>query len=218
MRAAVITAIYDDYDELKPALQQDGDDEVDFVCVSDVAQDKSLGWRIVHESRVGVHPNRAAKSAKMCPWRYTDAGASVWVDASFRITSPRFVQEVLAYANPLAQFRHPWRDCIFEEAEESLQLAKYADEHVAIQWQVAAYQLANHPEHWGLWAGGVVAREHTWMMHQLGSAWLEECTKFSYQDQISEALVLRMLGLRPTELPGDHFHNPWLAYEGSGRH
>lgn len=219
MRATVLTAIYDSYDELKPTCPQDID--VDWICVTDDAslasgaQDRR-GWTIAYEPRHGVHPNRAAKTPKMLPWRYTDTPCSVWVDASYGVTSQTFVSDVLAIADPIAQFVHPWRSCIYDEADASVVLAKYDGEPILEQMPV--YLAEGHPAHWGLWATGVIARWHTDDIKDFGYRWLGDNVRFSFQDQLSEPPALRAFGLRPTALPGDHMVNPWLAFRPSVRH
>lgn len=212
---AVITAIYDGFDTLKPVLAQDGLD-VDWVLVTDQVPADPLGWRVVHDPQPGTSPSRAAKNAKFRPWEYTDAPMSVYLDASFRITSPSFAAEAVALADPIAQFAHPWRDCIYDEAAASVTLPKYAGQPVTEQ--AACYRAAGHPAHWGLWASGVIARRHVPEVMALGDLWTRQTDMWTLQCQISEPYVLRVLGLRPAPLPGDHFTNPWLAYEGSGRH
>lgn len=219
---ALITAIYDSYDELKPTLPQKGVG-VDWVLVTDdeALKDTPMvrGWRVVYEPRPGVHPNRAAKHPKYEPWKYTDAAVSLWVDASFRVVSDRFAVEATAMltdGDPIAQFAHPWRDCLFAEAKESAELVKYASEPVTEQAE--AYRMAGHPDNWGLWATGVIGRRHTEPVRRLGERWLAETYRWSFQDQISQPYVLRETGLRPQAWPGSHLVTPWLAYEGSGRH
>jgi hypothetical protein len=215
---AILTAIYDSYDELKPVLPQAGLD-VEWICVHDGNPPDAQGWTLVHEPRPDVHPNRAAKHPKYEPWRYTDAPVSLWVDASFRIVSGRFAVEAtdgLTDEEPIAQFVHPWRDCLFAEAQESAGLAKYAGEPVLEQAE--SYRAAGHPENWGLWATGVIARQHTEAVRKMGWLWLAETYRWSFQDQISQPFALREKGLRPQAFPGSHLATPWLAYEGSGRH
>jgi hypothetical protein len=219
---AIVTAIYDGYDELKPVLPQAGLD-VEWVCVTDGAPlpdaEAARGWSMVCEPRPGVHPNRAAKHPKYEPWKYTDAPVSLWVDASFRVVSERFAVEAtagLTDEEPIAQFQHPWRDCLFSEAKESAGLAKYAGEPVLEQAE--SYRQAGHPEGWGLWATGVIARRHTEAVRRMGWLWLAETYRWSFQDQISQPFALREKGLRPLALPGNHLATPWLAYEGSARH
>ncbi|MCW6003852.1 DUF616 domain-containing protein [Micromonospora sp. CPCC 205371] len=218
--AAVLSAIYDRYDTLKPVLPQNGMD-VEWVLVTDDealyrGDADPLGWQIVYEPHPGLHPNRAAKHPKMLPVDYTAAEQSVWVDASFAVVSPTFVADVLGHADPLAQFVHPWRGCLHDEAFASAPIPKYVGEPIAEQ--AAAYRRAGHPLEWGLWATGVIARQHTPEVVAWGKAWLAEVERWSFQDQISHPFVCRLHNLRPVPLPGTHLGNAWLAYQGSGRH
>lgn len=247
MRAAVLTALMDDYDTLKPVLPQD-DADVEWVCFTDSkgllaeaerrpvtkvgptgtiyaesAMIHPTGWEIIHYPRpTDVHPNRAAKAPKTMPRMFTGAPASVWLDASFRVVSPRFVVDTVTAAagseHGIAQFKHPWRDCFWDEANASVNLPKYGLEADTIHHQRRAYDDAGMPRHWGLWATGVIAREHRPDVLTWGLVWARQIAMHSYQDQISHPFSLWRAGLRPVDLPGDHFHNPWLVYEGSGRH
>src|SRR5262245_14312717 len=141
--------------------------DVDWVFVTDdegyVNGDRDpLGWSVVYRPRLGVHPCRAAKHPKMFPSEYTDAPHTVWIDGSFRVISPTFVSDVLQHArrwtSGFAQFRHPWRSCLYAEAVESLMLEKYISEREHITPQVDAYRRFGMPQDWGLWATGVIVR------------------------------------------------------------
>lgn len=216
-KVTIITAIYGDYDELKPVLPQEGID-VDWVCVTDRPRE-AHGWRIVVRPKSDFHPNVAAKEAKCCPFRYTDNQRSIWVDASFRVTSPRFALEALGALSgerPIAQYAHPSRNCIYMEALACFDQPKYAS--VPILSQVAAYHLAGHPRDWGLWAGGVIVRRHEREVCAFGEVWLNQIYRWGFQDQISEPYVLRKCGLCPQVLPGNVFDGRWLSYGGSSRH
>lgn len=213
--AAILTAIYDSYDTLKPVLYQEGVD-VEWICVTDDPNLHAPGWLVVYEPHPELHPNRAAKRPKMLPWEYTDAPSSVWIDASYRVVSPSFVSDVLAYASPIAQFVHPWRGCLYSEAEESARLRKYDGEPCLEQ--VASYRDEEFPVNQGLWATGVIARHHTSQIRFMSEVWHSEIQRWSFQDQLSHPYALWTAGLRPTSLPGTHLANRWLAYEGSGRH
>lgn len=212
---AIITAVYDGFDTVKPVLAQAGVD-VDWVLVTDTEPADSMGWRVVVEPRPAVPPNRAAKGAKFEPWKYTDAPASIWLDASFRVTSPDFAAAMLQHAKPIAQFTHPWRKCLYDEAIEIAALGM--DPEGVTAWQAARYREAGHPAGWGLWAAGVIARRHTAAVRRMGAAWAKEVEGGSARDQVSEPFVLRQAKLRPAALPGTFLANAWLTYEASGRH
>ncbi len=235
-RFAVVTAIYDAYDTVKPVMPQvdrtfgyEVQVPIDWVLVTDspttVSEAKAAGWRTVldrqHRFKQATghnHPNRLAKIPKLFPWRYTQADWSVWVDASFRITSPTFVGDVLEYARPIAQFRHPWRDCLYDEAAFSDTLPKYQHERMAMLQQAQRYRRQGFTDHWGLWATGVIARQHTHDVKEMSRWWAHEIDEGSYQDQVSHPWACATAGVRPVDLPGDHITNAWLKYEGSARH
>ncbi len=212
----ILTAITDGFDTLKDLPEQDVD--VEAICVTDNPDLTSGTWKVVYEPRSDVHPCRAAKRPKMCPWLYSDATSSVWVDASMRITSHRFVSDLLDLAEPVAQFKHPDRNCLYDEGRYSLTLGKYANEPLIEQ--MLRYREEGHPDHWGLWCAGVIARHHTPQVVAMNEAWLHECEHWSFQDQVSEPALLRRHRLRPRTLPGVYWkgQNPWLGFEGSARH
>jgi hypothetical protein len=213
MKACVLTAVYDNYDTLKELRAQDMQHEA--ICVTDTPDLESESWRIVYEPRSGVHPNRAAKRPKMMPWLYTDAEFVIWVDASFQIESASFVSDLVDF-RPLGQFDHWDRNCIYTEAAYCYDLAKYAGEPLADQ--AAYYRMLHHPAHWGLWATGLIVREWSPRIEAFGKAWLAENERWTYQDQVSEAPMLREFDLYPVTIPGTYSHNPWMQYRGSVRH
>lgn len=222
---AIITSITDGYETLKAIKPQFGVD-VEWVAYTDGKEDREPdhGWTVVGMRDDDFapadlrHPNRKAKIAKCLPWTMTEAPYSIWIDGAYRVTSPIFAMQALALATPIAQFIHPWRSCVYTEATESRNLARYVDQHEVIAAQAAEYEEIGHPPNWGLWATGVIVRKHTDDVKIMGEQWLSEIRRHSYQDQVSEPVVLRMCDLRPHALPGDHIQNPWLSYEGSARH
>lgn len=215
---AVITAIYGDYDTLKPPMKQTRD--VDWICVTDREREPN-GWRlIVRPAEDGYGEpcgnNIAAKKPKMLPWEFTQCRRSIWIDASFSVTSSLMAEDLMARAHPIAQFAHPDRDCVYEEGKFSKFMPKYA--HLPIEEQLANYRADGHPEHWGLWAAGIIAREHTDAVRRLGIEWMHQCEYWGIQDQISQAPMLRELGMRPVSIPGGVYSNPWCQYMGSPKH
>lgn len=212
---AIITAVYDNYDSLKPVFPQEGV-HVDWVLVTDKEPVDSLGWRVLVMPQPKLAPVRAAKRPKFLPWEYTEAPASIWVDAAFRITSSDLATGAMEYATPIAQFVHPDRDCLYQEGAEIIRLGMDPDGLAGPQME--RYREAGHSEHWGLWAAGVIARWHSGAVKNFGRLWAREVASGSHRDQVSEAFALAKSGLRPASLPGTHFHNPWMVHEPSTRH
>lgn len=210
MSVAVVTAVFGNYDSLKEPVPQSV--PADWICITDDGSLSSDIWKMEVHSHGTTHPRSRAKIPKFMPWLYTNADTTIWVDASAQVVSPTFVEEALAALGDasMAQFRHPWRDCIYEEAQASLPLAKY--EGLPILAQVESYRSKGHPEHWGLWATGVIARHHDETQKELGRRWAHHCYAWTYQDQLSEPFLLRELDVNIADLPHDLVANPWLRW------
>lgn len=216
MKIAIITANFGGYEELKPAMPQDGC-EARFICVTDDLKQEPNGWELVSPLISHEDPNLSGKHPKCMPWIYTTALCSVWVDASFRIVSRTMAVDLIERAHPIAQFAHPERDCIFEEAESSAQMERYRA--LPLAKQAEAYRRSGHPKHWGLWACGVIAADlRQSAVRGAFADWYNECLGWGVQDQVSQAYCLRAAGVRPASLPDSLYNNRWFRFEPSQRH
>jgi hypothetical protein len=199
MKPLVITACLGGYDTLRPQAAQDID--VDWLCVIEDHRAVPEPWVSHRVAASTEHPRLAAKVHKM--QHVGDGPDVIWIDANTEIVSPSFARRALsARRNGIAVWRHPQRDCIYAEAEASLRLApeKYSDQPLLAQ--VESYRAEGHPARAGLYACGTVA----WDWSQpaalaLGTAWLNECLRWSYQDQLSLPVVLRRAGIKPGIFP-----------------
>jgi hypothetical protein len=201
MSLAVYTAVAGGYDDLPPHPEIPG---VDFIAFAEPGTEPN-GWEvypIVADGR-GQHPRMVAKWYKLHPDAALDGeyDYSIWVDASHEITTEHFANHCLAALaeSDIAVYEHPWRDCIYDEAEASFDMPKYAG--LPIREQVASYRAEGYPEHGGLFACGTIARRHTADQAMLGAEWWDECQTWTYQDQLSFPVVCRRLGIVPAKFP-----------------
>jgi Protein of unknown function (DUF616) len=212
-KIAVYTAVTAGYDQLSvlPVIR-----DVDFILFSDddFSNRSTMGWKlrsIPHRSN-HLSPRMRAKWPKLQPHVFlSEYAASIWIDASHAIVSPTFVDEMMACADPsgFALHKHPSRDCIYDELVASEAYAKYDGQ--PMRAQVDHYREQGHPEHWGLWACGSMARIHMAKVNEVMDSWWAECLNWSYQDQLSLPTVMRRHGWRPQEFPHHQVHdNPWF--------
>ena len=184
MRLAAVCAIYGGYDLIPPVPE--GVD--DAVLITDVPV--RSGWRNLVEPS-DAHPRLAAKRPKARPDLYTDCDASLWIDGSIHVRDGAFVEHVRALLteHDLVLTDHPEdRDCLYEEAAHCHDWPKYREDPVLAQ--VADYRRMGMPEHFGLWAAGTIARQHTDRVRGFGDVWLAEMERWSIQDQVSLPYVL----------------------------
>lgn len=203
MSIAVVSSVYGGYDIPVSPVRQDV--ECDWILVSDRDYD-CHPWKVVVEPRPQLHPRLAAKVAKCRPDLYTDADITIWVDASFAITSPGFVSWCVEQLGDgeVAQIPHPQRRHITDEARVSATLPKYGG--LPVVEQAASYVAQGYPDGWGLWATGLIVYRGK---SRFGDAWLTEQMRFTYQDQLSEAPVLHRMGIRPVDMnPAVLFGHP----------
>lgn len=211
-RTAIYTAITGGYNILRPHPEIDGVEWIAFVDWNTPA----LGWEVRRiQTPAGMTPRRAAKYFKMRPdLVLPEYDRTIWIDGTVRVESPAFVEEAMSWTSGsgIAMFRHPERDDIWDEADVSLTMPKYMAEPIAAQ--VSHYLDCGFPHRSGLWCGGIIARQHTGLVKQLGEAWLAEVDRWSIQDQISLPYVLRELDIVPGAFPASLYENPWLAVTG----
>lgn len=213
MKVTVVSSIYGAYDYVKKPLEQSV--ECDYVLVTD--QDPGdCGWRVVVEPRPQCSPRLAAKVAKCLPWLYApDADVTIWIDGSATIIHPDFVAmclDALGDAD-MAQWVHPERDCIYTEADVSIDYGKYHDQNIANQ--VAAYRAQGYPAHAGLWATGCIVRHRASAeAREMSEEWLREQMRWTIQDQLSEPVLLSRFEPEIVPLPEGLWANRWLSFGG----
>ena len=233
MRVCVYTAIYGEYDDLKPPAPQSV--PTDFICYTDNPAMRPAGaWRVVYDQRLpDLHPRLRAKWFKTHPhllfpdgrppaWRYHAADprrlwhrydAVIWIDGSIRVTGAAFARDMAASLGPegTAFCRHPDRDCIYDEATASLRWAKYHGLPIAAQ--VESYRAEGYPAHHGLMACTVIVRDpRATQWHAIDEAWWQENLLWTYQDQLSLPVVLWRRHRQVGWIPGHLWRHPLFEW------
>lgn len=205
MTVTVLTAIFGQYDVVKPFVPQSVDTR--FVLVTDTRPHPSSKWEPIVCRDVNRMPRLAAKGPKLDPWTFVPKASSViWIDGSMEIISPTFVEEALDSTERLGQWDHPDRVCSYDEAAFSATLPKYKGQPLADQ--IRAYQADGFPENWGLWAAGLIVYKQP--NPSLTARWQQEIYRWGIQDQVSQPYALWKVGARPESLPYGLLSNPWI--------
>lgn len=212
---AIYTASFGGFDT-PPAQHACQTIPVTWHAYTDRPDDFGPPWQTVGDPP-SPYPRMTAKRYKCLPTDYLDSRYSIWIDANTEIISPTFAADVLASLHDgLALFKHPQRDCIYQEAEASLRLAPAKYRAEPIRQQIAHYLAQGWPRNAGLYACGTIGRDHHHpTVAAAGRAWYGECIRWSYQDQLSFPPVMADFGLEPGILPDcqigarRHFGNKW---------
>ena len=149
-------------------------------------------------------PVRTSKLVKLLAHRFVgEYETSIYLDNTVRLVRP--VSEIFALldqaASPMLCFRHPWRSCVYQEAE-AVKAAGY-DDAAVIDAQMDHYRSLGHPADAGLIAGSVLFRRHNdTVLQAVMEHWFHQVCLYSYRDQLSFNVVARMLGFAPDHLSG----------------
>ncbi|NEZ43520.1 glycosyltransferase domain-containing protein [Paenibacillus alvei] len=113
--------------------------------------------------------------------------------------------------HPIAIFKHPFRDCIYKEAEEVARL-KF-DYAPVIEQQLEAYRKADYPQDNGLVASGLMFCSHQDpKVIQLMQQWWDEIEALSKRDQLSFYYVFWKNQEQYAVIEDDIFKHPCFQY------
>jgi hypothetical protein len=208
----VYTAIVGGIDSppLPPVLP----DDCEFICFTDNTSMKCDGWRTEPLPWPAESSTRrtSRRIKTMSHKLFGMNTASAWFDATFtpRISVRTMVTQHLGDAD-IATVSHPWRDCIYTEAEACVE--QHKDTPATIREQMTRYRAFGMPARNGLVASGVLLRKHTDQVRRFNESWWDEIRSGSCRDQLSFDFVRWLTKTRLTIIPGDYYSNTSWSYK-----
>jgi len=198
-------------DTLQPALFPE---RADYICFSDRPVE-ARGWQRRSLKDTGMGARRTSRLPKMQPNIYLpEYEISLYHDANFQLqVDPQTFCDTHLNGVNLAMYRHPERDCLYDEAVicEGFKLDTPDRFHQQVEWCKAA----GMPRHWGLFQGSVIARRHLEPeIIELGRVWRTEYTFGSCRDQISLAFAMWTTEGLYGVIPGKVYNCPEFTHRG----
>lgn len=211
MRVAVYTAITCRRNELLPP--QVSPAGVDYYCFTDDKQTAAAGWTQRIMDRRWRSPQRTARYYKiMGPSLLPGYDAHVWVDGHITPTTDvrDIIEERMREAD-IAVFKHPLRDCPYEEA--GVCWDQRSDDPSKLVDAVVRLHAEGVPRFAGLWETGVVIGRNTERIRHFATDWWKAVEMSTVRDQIHFVRISRRYGLRLAELgPGTVRNSPYFYW------
>ena len=205
---AVYTASIGGYDEIHQPLAVD--DRFDYIFFSDeVVADKVGVWQIRKIEYKNADKTRIARYVKTHPEELLPKyKATLWIDASIFITSKFIYDKVIELFDEdvlFASVRHPYRDCIYDEAYMVYGLDS---EDIIFNW-CHFLRSINYPRHNGLYESSIVYRLNCSNVKIVDDEWWNCIQSYSRRDQLSLNYVLWKNQIRQSYLlpVGEHMAN-----------
>lgn len=167
-----------------------------------------------------IYENQA-KNAGRLKWLYWENGFdcdfNIWVDGNIYPLNPPADYLALLGDNDLALFKHPWRDCVYDEVAETVRLGFDTQEKGDSARQM--YLDGAYPRKNGLAETGVLIRRDTQLMREFCEAVWREIELGSHRDQYYFNPVLHKTpALRVKYLPPSVREHPMFRYRGHQQH
>jgi hypothetical protein len=216
----VITSCLGGFDNLRPPLGIEPNDETRWICYTDQVNIPACPpWDFRPIPHL-LSAARASRIPKILPHLVLPAETdySIWHDANFQLTmSPRATIGELLRFDDWAAHKHPARDCIYREAD--ILLKEKIGTPTLIEAEIARYRAAGYPEAngygtgAGLWANGLLVRRHTPAVAAVNERWWDFYAAGCERDQISFPVARRELGLSVNTIQNDIFHSPYMRFQ-----
>jgi len=197
-KLVVYTALYGNYDTLR---DQPHNPDVEYRCYGDTPQ-PSKTWKFIKQNRHQPTVVRDARRVKTLSHYYvTQCMYCTWMDTNLLLwDDPLKICEKYLKDADFALFRHPHRDCIYDEVRACIEYRK--DKPEIMKRQVERYRAEGYPEHGGLASTGFLLRRQTEAVIRFNEMWWAEIENGSHRDQLSLPYVHWKTGLKFSVIPG----------------
>lgn len=176
---SVITAITGGKDNLLNQPEYKG---VEYVAFTDT-DIKSEQWKARKACDKFAEPVMNSKIHKILSHKYVDTPYIVWMDGNCSLKQDPHKLVELMGDKDYAFFKHPGRDCLYDESERCVELHKGKVEEIAEQ--NTDYARMNFPSHAGLCECTCFIRKNNPKANATFEKWWVEITRYSNRDQIS---------------------------------
>jgi len=196
MSISVVTSITGGKDDL---LHDQVKGKAQFIAYLDFPF-SSQTWEIRIANDNHEDPRRDSRIHKMLVHKYVDTEYSIWIDGNIRILKPP--EDLIAKYlkdHDIAVFKHPTRDCLYQEAIVCAK--KGLDEPEILIEQVLDYEKSGYAKNRGLAECGIIFRRHTPKVEAFNNAWWAEFSRYSRRDQVSFMYAADSVGLRVNIVP-----------------
>lgn len=184
------------------------------ICFTDDRTLRSDCWEIVVLDETGLGPRVDSRLAKLLPHRYLkEFDISLYCDTRIQFkTDPLEIVRAEPFGSvSMKCFSHPWRDCLYEEAEAVIEAGVCAEADV--RRQMDTYRRRGYPAHNGLIAGTVLLRGHNDpRLIELSELWYSHFLHFGWRDQLSFNFVAWLKGFQYDTLQGGLEDNPYVTW------
>lgn len=201
---------YDDLNEIPFSC-----DDIDFICVTNNKNIKSNSWTVeyIDDDCGNININR---KYKMQPFLYFEYDECMYIDGNILLKKdPNILFDVYLKDHSIAIPKHPFRDCIYQEANICANSGKASKSE--IDHLIEYIKHDNYPSGYGLYENNIIIRRNVNDVNDVMVNWYDLFNRYAKRDQLSLAYLCwkRNIIINPimhgprfsNEFFEIHFHN-----------
>ncbi|MDZ4149255.1 MAG: DUF616 domain-containing protein [Flavobacteriaceae bacterium] len=212
MKVAVYTAIFGDKDEIREPINYKQSDGIDYFLITDNLNIKSYAYKIIHRKPFYDDITKNARFYKIKGLDiFKNYDVLIWHDANIQMINNKI--DVLVNkldGKDFIFFRHPERNCIYEEAIKCIQLNK--DYPFTILKQIYYYKKKGIDKNKNLFATGIFIQNRKQILESVLNTWWNETRLRSRRDQLSLPFALLSNNVTPNILEVDIRCNEYSVF------
>lgn len=195
-KITVITAITAGRDKLRNQIVFP---DTEYLAFTDQKNDL---WKTKKPIDIFKDSIRNAKIYKILSHKFCDSPYIIWMDGNCSLKKdPHYLIDILG-ENDFAFFKHPTRDCIYDEYFACQQQGRGNKE---LDEQIKDYKEKGFPQHVGLYEIACFIRKNNPKTNSIFESWWTEICKYSSRDQISLPIIF--MGHKLSIIPGSIFQD-----------
>lgn len=192
MKKIIYTCLFGKYDLYEPKMKTY---DWKYICFTD-QNIKSNNWEII---RIDTNDQRKkSREIKINSHKFLDYDMCLYIDCKFK---PKVDLNIFSenLKSDLCLMRHNKRNCIYDEGLFCIQKGK--DSKDIILKQLQYYRENGMPQHFGLYAPGIMLKRNTKEVNNFMELWYDQVQQFSYRDIISFSYILWKNPIKINTLP-----------------
>lgn len=176
----------------------------DYMCFTDDLSKNVFPWKKREISIFPLGARRSSRLPKILAHEFLkDYEYSIYIDGHIKLKADP--DKLLKYLgeNDIAFFKHPWRSCIYDEANAVIDQNR--DQPQIVGNQMNMYLKEGYPKNNGLICGHVIVRRHNDKIAELNKLWCDIYSNYSQRDQLSFNYCAWKLGVKYSIIPGSTY-------------
>lgn len=212
MKVAIYTAIFGDKDELYEPFNFRKSKHIDYFLITDNFDIKSIHYKVIFKKPIYDDITKNARYYKVMGLElFNDYDYVVWHDANIQVIHSRVTHLItLIDKKVIALFKHPERDCIYDEAIKCIELEK--DYPFKVLKQIFFYFIHGINHNSGLYATGLFIINKKIISNEFLNIWWDEIRDKSRRDQLSLPYALSVSQVEPIILNEDIRNNEYSFF------